>query len=52
MLQVCMALASAPVKQQAKVDMWSSANGMISMGGKPMRYPQQQEVLDMVSWTG
>ncbi|KAF5831200.1 hypothetical protein DUNSADRAFT_13458 [Dunaliella salina] len=46
--QVCLESASPTVKQTAKDELWSSANSVISTGGKPMRYPQQQEIIDMV----
>jgi hypothetical protein len=47
--KVCVESATPSVKQLAKEEMWSSANGLVGTGGKPMRYPQQQELMDMVS---
>eukprot|EP00200_Dunaliella_tertiolecta_P005867 CAMPEP_0202344926 /NCGR_PEP_ID=MMETSP1126-20121109/4390_1 /ASSEMBLY_ACC=CAM_ASM_000457 /TAXON_ID=3047 /ORGANISM="Dunaliella tertiolecta, Strain CCMP1320" /LENGTH=1494 /DNA_ID=CAMNT_0048936169 /DNA_START=95 /DNA_END=4579 /DNA_ORIENTATION=- len=46
--QVCLEAASPTVKQAAKEEMWSGSNSMIGTGGKAMRYPQQQEIMDMV----
>eukprot|EP00967_Tisochrysis_lutea_P057043 scaffold72249_cov20-Tisochrysis_lutea.AAC.2 len=49
---VCLEAASPTVKQAAKEEMWSGSNSMIGTGGKAMRYPQQQEIMDMVRLAG